>query len=1293
MVNQNDPRLRGISQPNQSPTDPRLRTAEQRIAESRARQLRDQQITAEAKRLDEQFKNIESGNINEVIQVYSNIPQEIKNKMSVNIQQIKDIQQNRINSIKNEINQLQESIKETREDISKSDSKKRRDREKAKLDGLQAEVRELERFIPRLQQGEILDVGKIKSFASKVGSAERKQEQAKREARRQRDKAVSEALKKGAEVSAINYEKGTATIGGQTVKVPSSQLKTLKLSSQVRAKQTKELNQLATKAADPTKQLTVSDFEKARELGIKSSELLDIQSRATTFDNLLKQAQTAGPEQVEKFRYKTLSNKGLTNEQIQIVQQTFKTKGYTEKFKDLNTDKFFKQLEKRNIASDSVANVQAYKIAVNQAAKQLPEVKPLPFQADVKEFEKLGNKINKTIEEANRKAKGILTNQERKELSNLIKPTEQQAILNKAITGQTMTPDEMKKYATLQVAAGQKLQQEQWKTFVKLVESPKYLGALGVRYQNNPNLIKQDLKKGFNFTKGVGNELKNIGKQLFDDAVSLVALAAKGEQKVIESGINYFTPLVVMSIEGQGTKAKQQLKTDVSNIVSSSVKSFTKGGKKVFDVGKWVAKNPTKTAGLVTAAALLGIGTSFVVLDKGRVKLTDLAKQNPERAVAELVFLFFPQGKALKAAEKIEKGVARALPTNIGQNVLDKFTRFKPAEYISDFKVNQNLKTGTTRFDIDTKGVFTNGEKFTSKTVLRLDNVENKLFGNTVIKTKDQTITKNLSFEDKGAFYLDKKNNIKIPKQKIAVKNAVSNIKETKITPSKSEQARGFEGVVLYGTKDKTKGRVVKTDKGQTIVKSESQTKFETAYKNDKTILSTREYEKKTGNIKSIFKKSRDNRTPKEDDFAVKLIESLDFDQELLKGVDRRTRTAEALNISPKEANKLLKDVDKLKEEGYIILREGKARATGTFEKLKPNKTNLGVTFLLKILDSIPNFNRRGLALRKSKKAMAQLSPIQREVLKKVKKTKGGVYEVPTTLKIPQLDSIIYIPRTTKYINRIKIPSKYFRIGKLFGFARDYKFDKISETQKISELKKIPDIIKNIEQIKTPSQIKTPKKVQVKTPKKIQKVKTAPGKKIKTPTMKKITKTKGGKSTKPPRPKKLPDIDIDWSKRTKPEQVLIFEGVYRERKNKSQLADPKKNPIVQKKIRIETTKNRALKRVADLALNSLVRSVDVKIIGKTGKKIKEINEPDVLKNFRAKRSKNNKVLRLVQKEETLLKNPQEKAEFERLKRLRAQQKPKNTNTKKNKKKSSKKTTKKTKSAKKSKKSSKKKTNK
>jgi len=133
-----------------------------------------------------------------------------------------------------------------------------------------------------------------------------------------------------------------------------------------------------------------------------------------------------------------------------------------------------------------------------------------------------------------------------------------------------------------------------------------------------------------------------------------------------------------------------------------------------------------------------------------------------------------------------------------------------------------------------------------------------------------------------------------------------------------------------------------------------------------------------------------------------------------------------------------------------------------------------------------------------------------------------------------------------------------------------------------------------------------------------------------------------------PKPRVTPRLDLD-SKRLK-DKVALFIGKYRERQNPRKPFNNRTNKVVVKTLRIKDTKNRALKKVSDLADKKAIRSIDIKLVGITDKKKKDIGSPKVLTKFRTTKSKLKDRLNLVEKAKHTLDKKTERRELASLKK-------------------------------------------
>lgn len=149
----------------------------------------------------------------------------------------------------------------------------------------------------------------------------------------------------------------------------------------------------------------------------------------------------------------------------------------------------------------------------------------------------------------------------------------------------------------------------------------------------------------------------------------------------------------------------------------------------------------------------------------------------------------------------------------------------------------------------------------------------------------------------------------------------------------------------------------------------------------------------------------------------------------------------------------------------------------------------------------------------------------------------------------------------------------------------------------------------------------------------IKTVKKSSTKKKPLPRLPRTTSKKSFKSgSTPPKPKQKPRVRLPkLGDKSLVNKVVKVEAQYRERKNPKKNVS-KSNPVVTKTLNLRTTPNKALNRVAKLADNKLVRSVQTKVVAVTNKKQRDqALDKKLLNKFREKRTKN--TLKLVEKRE------------------------------------------------------------
>lgn len=127
----------------------------------------------QAKKYDEYFNSVKFGNINNYKTQLDKVPSNVKPYMKFTFEKVKQEQDNRIKDLQNKILAVKDNIKDYDRRGDEAEGE-RRDTYRAKESGAKAELREIQNYLPKLQQGNILDVTKIKKYASDVGRAEEK---------------------------------------------------------------------------------------------------------------------------------------------------------------------------------------------------------------------------------------------------------------------------------------------------------------------------------------------------------------------------------------------------------------------------------------------------------------------------------------------------------------------------------------------------------------------------------------------------------------------------------------------------------------------------------------------------------------------------------------------------------------------------------------------------------------------------------------------------------------------------------------------------------------------------------------------------------------------------------------------------------------------------------------------------------------------------------------------------------------------------------------------------------------
>jgi len=195
------------------------------LVRSRGGLAGEQSLRKEAIRLDQEFRTVTAGNINDLKESLESIPKDIRRFMTVTIDGIDNRQKERITDIEQAI---VKGSKERRIFDDRDDT--------AKFKGAVAKVRGLMNGLERLKKGEIVSVDSIKAVAKELG-AQATTKRILKEKRKSRKSSVKrdENILKTGNITSINFETGRVVVDGKTIKLRPSEVKGLKLSSVRRA--------------------------------------------------------------------------------------------------------------------------------------------------------------------------------------------------------------------------------------------------------------------------------------------------------------------------------------------------------------------------------------------------------------------------------------------------------------------------------------------------------------------------------------------------------------------------------------------------------------------------------------------------------------------------------------------------------------------------------------------------------------------------------------------------------------------------------------------------------------------------------------------------------------------------------------------------------------------------------------------------------------------------------------------------------------------------------------------------
>jgi len=178
--------------------------------------------------------------------------------------------------------------------------------------------------------------------------------------------------------------------------------------------------------------------------------------------------------------------------------------------------------------------------------------------------------------------------------------TEKQKLINKVVTGQSMTPKEMTKFNNIKLVEGKKLTKAQWQNFKKftlVVPSFDYGKNIVIRKQNGE---KTPL---YNDIKEVGREFKAA---TYDTGKDIGAFLGTASRKGLISAYNYGK-----RIQGEALKGNFVLDDDIKKLGNSIIKGAKTATQATQKISTFVKNNPTQSA-LIVGAIASSIGTSLL---------------------------------------------------------------------------------------------------------------------------------------------------------------------------------------------------------------------------------------------------------------------------------------------------------------------------------------------------------------------------------------------------------------------------------------------------------------------------------------------------------------------------------------------------------------------------------------------------------------------------------------------------------------------------------------------------------
>ena len=1124
----------------------------------RAQQIRQQQINAEAQRIDKELLNNNfGGSIQEFNKQYNSIKSanpEVAAQLKFNPKTIQQELNKRITSIESDI--LKSKRREDKFDD--RDDKPNEEGERARQQGLT-------KGLNRLKQGEFLTVGNINKFASDLRSNARKEQKAK-----DRQKKITKSSKtktsfiiKTESGKTFNTNNPDFKPKGETV----SSIKNTQTNKTISSKQAPAF----TTTKSGIKVFISSDAPGETKFGgqavLSKIELNQVQRLVRLEDK------------AKKGNLKSGDVKGLTGKQMTFLVNLNQVSALKGK-EDLDTSKLFNALSKTRFV-DTPSQVQAFKIAANQIIKQ-EGGQALSQSANIKVFEAKLKKIEKVKKEFAKK--GVETAVKRLPTTPLVQPNiskilstaQQQKVINLVQTRQTLTPTQRTQYNNIILNQGKKLNKQQWSFFKKAsLVVPAFIYGRNLRLraeggENNPflNDVKEVKREFTKATFGLGLE---IG--------TLLGTAARNS---LAASYDYGKSITV-----EAQKGNFVLDDDIKKLGTTILKGSKDIIQATIKITKFVKENPVLSAIIVSSVA-----------KKTGVNLkTKFIKDPVETTIGALLLV----GTPLKIPKFVKQSYIKFSPRGTKlpfQNAVE-FTDYK--------KIGKLQGTKQDLFHISPAKI---ENFFAKKGIGRQDYIK-------VIEGTGAGIERQYYWAREKIDLTPFEKAFKSAKTTAKKKKVVDSLrkrigKQFKLNSAQINKRNKELGEFAFYA---APGRVYTTFGNSTLIKF-------------------------SNTIIEKFPRSIQNR--------INNIPKLSISQRTKLRIDMNKHISANKNkffVGPKTASGLGPELEVVAAVGSKF----KARKTLTTQVFR----FLGITKGSKVayLPTADAFIQVAEVAFKQQKIITNKSFMKRFInffSETLEKIKNGAKIKPSELKQAIIKFIKdkKLSKPSKSITtkpKKKLTSKQKKLIKQKRTQLEKEFIRrkgIKVTKRKTKLKRAPKPVR-----RTPTKPKRAPKI-TRQPPKPKRAPPKPVRDVTTPRVPKITR-------QPPKPKrtppKLPKPDFDSNVYNN--RIILIQGLYRERKNRN-LPAGKKNPVVTKILNIRTTKNRALKQIADLADRRTVRSITTKIVGVTDKKMQDIVRPKVLNKFSRKKSKNTPVLVLVEKTKFISDTRGEKRELAKSRRIK-----------------------------------------